>query len=105
MYKYLVNLHLIQPYEIYFIPVGGNMSLSCLPVELKERVTQHWLNELKNVSEQNVIDSALALLKEMNNIDKHYMLQDFIREMKQLDNRRNENFVEVFPELKELLNG
>ena len=105
MYKYLVNLHLIQPYEIYFIPVGGNMSLSCLPVELKERVTQHWLNELKNVNERNVIDSALALLKEMNDIDKHYMLTNFVREMKQLDSKRNENFVEVFPELKELLNG
>lgn len=105
MYKYLVNRHLIQPHEIYFIPVGGSMNLSCLSSDMKKKVNDHWLSELDKIKEQNVIDSGIALLKEMNSIDKHYMLPNFIAEVKELDSKRNENFVEVFPELKELLNG
>jgi MoaA/NifB/PqqE/SkfB family radical SAM enzyme len=105
MYKYLVNRHLINPNEIYFIPVGGNMSLSCLPKLIKEKVSNHWQEELNEINEQNVIDSARALLKEMNSSDKQYMLSNFINEVKDLDKKRNENFAEVFPELKEILNG
>lgn len=105
MYKYLVNRYLIKPNEIYFIPVGGNMSLSCLPKLIKERVNEHWIEELNGIKEQNVIDSAQALLQAMNSTDNYYMLPNFIAEVKDLDKKRNENFVEVFPELKELLNG
>jgi len=105
MYKYLVNRHLIQPSEIYFIPVSGNMGLSCLPKLIKEQVNVHWQEELTEIKEQNVIDSATALLQAMNSADNYYMLPNFIAEVKNLDKKRNENFVEVFPELKELLNG
>jgi len=105
MYKYLVNRHLIQPSEIYFIPVSGNMGLSCLPKLIKEQVNVHWQEELTEIKEQNVIDSAIALLQAMNSVDNYYMLPNFIAEVKNLDKKRNENFVEVFPELKELLNG
>jgi len=105
MYKYLVNRQLIKPNEIYFIPVNGHMSLSCLPEHIKEKVNTHWIKELAEIKEQRVIDSGLALLQTMNSADNYYMLTHFITEVKDLDKKRNENFMEVFPELKELLNG
>lgn len=104
MYKYLVSKSLIKSYEIYFMPVRDNMSLCCLPEYKKKNVEIFWLHELTDITDQDVVTSALALLKEMNSstgtVDE---LKRFIASTKKLDRRRNENFVEVFPELKDLL--
>ena len=104
MYKYLVSEGLIQSHEMYFMPVRERMSLCCLPEYIKKNVENYWLNELTDIKDQNVIISALALLKEMNSSTGTVNeLKQFIDSTKKLDKRRNENFVEVFPELKDLL--
>lgn len=105
MYKYLLNQNLINAYEIYFIPVFGNTSIASLPLDMKKKINDYWLAELAEITEQNVIDSGMALLQEMNNLDKSYMLPNFIADVKELDRKRKESFIEVFPELKEILNG
>ena len=105
MYKFLVEHQLIKAHEIYFIPVHGNMSLTCLPPALKEKVTDYWHSELSNIKEQNVLNSGMALLNEMNSTDNRHMLSNFITEIKDIDTKRNENFLEVFPELKEIYYG
>ena len=105
MYKYLLNQNLINAHEIYFIPVFGNTSIACLPLNMKKKINDYWLAELAEITEQNVIDSGMALLQEMNNLDKSYMLPNFITDVKELDRKRKESFIEVFPELKEILNG
>lgn len=106
MYKYLVSKGLIKSYEIYFIPVREEMGLFLLPENMKKDVENFWLNELAVIKNRNVIVSALALLKEMNSSSgKPDELKQFIATTKKLDKRRGENFVEVFPELKELYHG
>ena len=104
MYNYLLDQDLLEPDGMYFIPVFGNTSLSCLPLDMKKKVNDYWLAELAKVTKQNVIDSGMALLKEMNSLDKNHMLPKFIEDVKELDRKRKESFIEVFPELKELLN-
>ena len=105
MYNYLLDQDLLEPDGMYFIPVFGNTSLSCLPLDMKKKVNDYWLAELAKVTKQNVIDSGMALLKEMNSLDKNHMLPKFIEDVKELDRKRKESFIQVFPELKELLNG
>ena len=107
-HKSWVEKGLIKPQDFNFnllqFPLWQRMDL--LPDEyklkVKEKYEKHieWLRPLDNLTRATKgFESGLDYMMRRDN---HKDLQQFKNTMKKLDNIRNENMLEVFPELKEL---
>jgi hypothetical protein len=89
----------------FVIPLTGPVQLSSriLPKELKLKVEENWNNFLNGLPEhiklKGYVDNCIRYMNEEDLYDSSK--KDFIDFTMSLDKIRNENFGEVFPELKD----
>jgi len=81
------------------------MRLQILPIELKKSVTKKYENHIKYLEQfpntKNVIDGYNSILSFMS-VGREKEIHRFKIKTKLLDELRNENFRDVFPELTEI---
>ena len=103
--------------KIYFniVDIPNYYSVKIFPKELKEQVNEKiknhiiWLKQQEPFNQGNNIliykfylDRWNAILKYMNSEDWTHLIPQFIEVTNKLDNLRNENFIDIFPELESL---
>ena len=78
-------------------------SITILPQEFKTRLEFQyrgyieWLKEIN--ANSNTIHNIKGIIDYMNSEDHSSLIPTFKHEIKQIDNIRNENFIEIYPEL------
>jgi len=109
MHFYLVDEGLIELNNVFFniLTYPVYYSLTALPTELKTQARNHWLEYRQQAKNRGANDFLIEeidkVIRYMYISDLSSHLQKFSKETLQKDTVRRENFVEVFPELKELL--
>ena len=94
-----ININILQSPDWYRIDV--------LPAELKDKVRKKITEHIQWLEPQDKLTRATSgykgLISFMDAEDKSQQyLQDFFTKTRALDNLRNENFYETFPELVEM---
>ena len=81
---------------------GELLNVACAPAHHKHRLTKIIYAHIKFLGTNTLSQQWKDVLKYMNNNDFSYSLNDFKTRMQTLDRYRNESFVDVFPEFKDL---
>ena len=82
-------------------------SITILPQEDKEKVRElyveyvEWLNQ--NKAQAHIIQAISGIITYMDSADHTDLLPDFKTQILTIDRLRNENFAEIYPELKHLI--
>ena len=79
------------------------MSPSALPMHHKQRLRNIILKHIGVLGETEVAKQWQTVLLYMTNNNHTHTLSDFVQRTRVLDNHRNESFVDVFPEFKDLI--
>ena len=79
------------------------MSPSALPMHHKQRLRNIILKHIGVLGETEVAKQWQTVLLYMTNNNHTHTLSDFVQRTCVLDNHRNESFVDVFPEFKDLI--
>ena len=108
-HHYAVKTGLLDNYNnlhINYVYSPEYLSLQALPPSLKEKVKtayQKHADFLRSIDQDRSADQFESSISFMESENKHILNSKFKDNMRRLDELRNESFVEVFPELKELL--
>lgn len=108
MHEFLIKEQIIYPDNIYYnicnYPVY--YSITALPSNLKDKVKEHLTEYVQSVTALGagsvVEDEVNKIITYMYSKDDSKYLDNFKDETARKDSFRNENFLEVFPEYKEL---
>lgn len=106
-----IDLGLIKTYDFHVNILQGPewYRLTILPQHMREEVISLYKQHLSNIAEADDIKRATngfeGAIHFLENEDKTDLLPKFREEIRKYDQYRNENFVETFPELKELMDG
>jgi hypothetical protein len=79
------------------------LSPAALPGHHKQRLRNIILNHIDTLDEIKIIKQWQDVLSFMMNNDYTHTLNDFVQKTHLLDTHRNESFVDIFPEFKDLL--
>ena len=102
---------LIKTYDFHVNILQGPewYRLTILPQHMREEVVSLYKQHLLNIAEADDIKRATngfeGAIHFLENEDRTDLLPKFREEIRKYDQYRNENFVETFPELKELMDG
>lgn len=107
-HHYAVQSGLIDSYDnlhINIVQFPNEMSLQVLPTNIKKELTYKYTEHINFLKRNNYFVSQQyeSLISFMNSNDQSYLVSKFKDYMLKLDKIRDENFVEVLPELKELV--
>jgi len=78
------------------------LSPAVLPDHHKQRLSDLIQNHISNLGESKLAFQWNDVLKFMNNNDYTYAINDFKNRTQELDKYRNESFIKVFPEFKDI---
>jgi radical SAM protein with 4Fe4S-binding SPASM domain len=81
----------------------NNLSPAALPTHHKQRLRNIILKHIDILGETKVAKQWQDVLLYMMNNNYTHTLSDFVQRTRVLDNHRNESFVDVFPEFKDLI--
>lgn len=104
-YEWAVDTGFIKSHEINFniVQEPEYLRLQILPPNIKKDLTEKY-KAVANQSNDNVIkDGFNMLINYMNKEDRTDLLPEFKKMTAKIDAVRNENFVDVFPELGDLI--
>ena len=108
-HHYAVDTGLIKNYDnlnINFVQSPEHMSLPALPPKLKETVKSAYkahVEFLKRKSQNRSAAQFESSILFMEGADKYILNSKFKKYMRQLDDLREESFIDMFPELEELM--
>lgn len=98
-----------EHFHINLVLEPPHMRIQILPEHLKKAVVELYQNHIDNYLVPTYGDNIINIVNEFKSAmdfvvkeDYNYLLPKFRSFMKKLDNIRNENFIDVFPELTEL---
>lgn len=98
-FDWAIETKFIEPHQIHFnlVQHPEHLRLQILPQHIKQQLTELYSERAKiNHRFKNVISY-------MNGEDLSHLIPEFKKQMTIVDNIRNENFAETFPELAELM--
>lgn len=111
MHRYLIDNKLIPSSSPYAFT--GNMlykpealCATILPKDLKKNITNKIYKHVAWLKTNHInsnVDFWNHVVEYMNERDNHHLISNFIEYHAKLDQKRNQNFFETFPELKPLL--
>lgn len=108
LHKYLtheIGLH-VERFNLHFLVQPPHLSAQILPAVLKKQFRVKYDEHISWLIKQNVHGSYLRnweyMLRFVNNKDNSHLIPKFIEHNIQLDQKRNQNFFETFPELQVL---
>lgn len=82
--------------------------IDIMPAEMKKRVEEKYVNHIEWLESegatQNTVEKYQQIINFMNYDDKSNLIPMFILKTRELDMIRNENILDILPELKELFN-
>jgi sulfatase maturation enzyme AslB (radical SAM superfamily) len=109
-HKYLVEQGLIShPRQMHlnFVQDPSYLRIQILPQHLKDKLTieyQEYAEVLRKQDCNPLADNFIALVDYMNSSDQTNLISQFKLRQQQIDVVRNENLIDVLPELAELYN-
>jgi len=109
-HKYLVEQGLIShPRQMHlnFVQDPSYLRIQILPQHLKDKLTieyQEYAEVLRKQDCNPLADNFIALVDYMNSSDQTNLISQFKLRQQQVDVVRNENLIDVLPELAELYN-
>lgn len=89
-------------FGIYVNLVHDDRSIAVLPKTIKQKIAEH-LNSFKNSSSERWILERDMVCNYMLNNDRENQWDKFVKELKIIDERRNQKFETIFPEYFNLL--
>jgi len=114
LHREWIELGYIEPNQFLFNIIDGPKpySLKNIPDWKKEKIRKlfmehiDWLNQLDKpmsvIHPINMFLEAISFMKGTPNVEIHTSLKEFSRLTKKLDDIRNENFIETFPEHQDI---
>lgn len=108
MHEFLVKEKIIQPDNVYYniCNYPSYYSITVLPTKFKERVKQHFEEYKESMlslgASRHVTDEIDKIIVYMNSRDDSKLLPDLKKETLEKDLFRNENFIDILPEYKDL---
>jgi MoaA/NifB/PqqE/SkfB family radical SAM enzyme len=110
IYEYLTSKQIIEPHQFHvnLLLDPNELRIDVLPAGLKKRVTTKLIKFKFKLSCMDKkfhvsIKDIDNILRFMNETDNSRYLVDFQKSTSRLDELRNENFLETFPELESLI--
>lgn len=108
-HKYALETRMIElpsDFHINLIQTPECLSMQVLPKHHKERLTRiysDYAKELKANNEQNLANQFESLISYMNAKDNTKLIYKFQERIGRVDKIRNESFIKVVPELKDMM--
>ena len=96
------GLFSVDNFKVTVLTNPESLSPAALPRHHKQRLSNLIQNHIDNLGESKLAFQWNNVLKFMTNNDYTYAINDFKDRTKDLDNYRNESFVKIFPEFKDI---
>jgi hypothetical protein len=102
-YTAILSDSTVADLQVTVLVTPNYLSSAALPAHHKQRLRNIILKHIDTLGEISLAKQWQDVLSYMMNNDYTHLLTDFVQRTRVLDTHRNESFVDVFPEFKDLI--